>query len=55
MLCAGSGITPILQVLRGVIHDEEDKETEMWCIDSNRNEEDICERRWYRSEGRAEI
>jgi nitrate reductase (NAD(P)H) len=28
-------------VVRGVIQDEEDKETEMWCIDSNRTEEDI--------------
>jgi nitrate reductase (NAD(P)H) len=49
MICAGSGITPILQVLRGIIEGDDgqgdgDRETEMWCIDSNRREEDI--RKW---------
>lgn len=43
MLCGGSGITPILQVLKGVIEDPEDTETEMWCIDANKSFEDIRE------------
>jgi hypothetical protein len=43
MLCGGSGITPILQVLKGVIEDPEDTETEMWCIDANKSIEDIRE------------
>jgi nitrate reductase (NAD(P)H) len=43
MLCGGSGITPILQVLKGVIKDTEDTETEMWCIDANKSIEDIRE------------
>lgn len=42
MLCGGSGITPILQVLKGVIEDSADTETEMWCIDANKSLEDIC-------------
>ncbi|KAJ9115229.1 hypothetical protein QFC20_001096 [Naganishia adeliensis] len=41
MLCGGSGITPILQVLKGVIEDSEDMDTEMWCIDANKTFEDI--------------
>lgn len=44
MLCGGSGITPILQVLKGVIEDAEDVDTEMWCIDANKTFEDI--RKW---------
>lgn len=40
MICAGSGITPIFQVLRAVMQDREDPTT---CVvlDGNRTEEDI--------------
>ena len=41
LICGGSGITPILQVLRGVLQDEDDKHTEVWVLDSNRTFEDI--------------
>lgn len=40
MVCAGSGITPIFQVLRAVMKDEED-ETRCLVLDGNRVEEDI--------------
>lgn len=40
-VCGGSGITPILQVLRAVLQDEEDKLTEMWLLDANKTELDI--------------
>ncbi|KAH8804820.1 putative nitrate reductase [Xylogone sp. PMI_703] len=40
MICAGSGITPIFQVLRAVLKDRED-ETKCLVLDGNRNEEDI--------------
>lgn len=40
MICAGSGITPIYQVLRAVITDVEDK-TKCLVIDGNRTEGDI--------------
>ncbi|KAM7211081.1 hypothetical protein V8F06_013537 [Rhypophila decipiens] len=40
MVCAGSGITPIYQVLRAVINDEQD-ETRCLVIDGNRTEGDI--------------
>ena len=40
MICGGSGITPIFQVLRAVMQDEEDN-TECVVLDSNRMEEDI--------------
>ena len=43
MLCGGSGITPVLQVLKGVIEDPEDTDTEMWCINANKSLEDIRE------------
>ncbi len=43
MLCGGSGITPILQVARGVIWDKGDTETEIWIIDANKSLEDIRE------------
>lgn len=40
MICGGSGITPIFQVLRAVVQDPEDKTT---CVvlDGNKKEEDI--------------
>ncbi|CAE6437488.1 unnamed protein product [Rhizoctonia solani] len=41
LICAGSGITPILQVLRSVLEDETDHETTLWLVDSNRTEQDI--------------
>ncbi|PMD47365.1 hypothetical protein L207DRAFT_478405 [Hyaloscypha variabilis F] len=40
MICAGSGITPIFQVLRAVLKDPEDK-TRCLVLDGNRLEEDI--------------
>jgi nitrate reductase (NAD(P)H) len=40
MVCAGSGITPIFQVLRAVMKDRED-ETRCLVLDGNRVEEDI--------------
>ncbi|KAE8443841.1 hypothetical protein EG329_001348 [Mollisiaceae sp. DMI_Dod_QoI] len=40
MICAGSGITPIFQVLRAVLSDPED-ETRCLVLDGNRLEEDI--------------
>lgn len=36
LICGGSGITPIIQVIRGVLQDETDKTTKMWLIDANR-------------------
>jgi nitrate reductase (NAD(P)H) len=35
------GITPILQVLRAVLNDKEDKETRLWLLDTNKTEQDI--------------
>lgn len=40
-----SGITPIIQVLRGIIHDVNDNETKLWLINSNRTEADILMRK----------
>ncbi|KAF3904767.1 hypothetical protein ABW20_dc0102488 [Dactylellina cionopaga] len=40
MICGGSGITPIFQVLRAVMQDEED-DTKCVVFDGNRLEEDI--------------
>ncbi|KAK6346642.1 hypothetical protein TWF696_006762 [Orbilia brochopaga] len=40
MICAGSGVTPILQVLRAVVQDGGD-ETRCVVLDGNRTEEDI--------------
>ena len=40
MICGGSGITPIFQVLRAVLKDEGD-ETKCLLLDGNRLEEDI--------------
>ncbi|KAH9810450.1 hypothetical protein DFH28DRAFT_986049 [Melampsora americana] len=36
LICGGSGVTPIIQVIRGVLEDETDSETKMWLIDANR-------------------
>ncbi|GAA5880530.1 hypothetical protein JCM8547_002039 [Rhodosporidiobolus lusitaniae] len=44
MICAGSGITPILQVLRGVIHDPNDTDTKLYCVNANKTEADILMR-----------
>ncbi|KAK3398690.1 nitrate reductase [Sordaria brevicollis] len=44
MLCAGSGVTPIYQVLRAVAEDEKDG-TECLVLDGNRVERDILLRR----------
>ncbi|KAI6043896.1 hypothetical protein EDC04DRAFT_2866090 [Pisolithus marmoratus] len=41
MICGGSGITPILQVLRSIFNDDGDTETRVWVISANRTEEDI--------------
>ncbi|KAI5996354.1 hypothetical protein EDD15DRAFT_2419061 [Pisolithus albus] len=41
MICGGSGITPILQVLRSIFHNAGDTETRVWLISANRTEEDI--------------
>ena len=40
LICGGSGITPILQVLRGVLDDEGD-ETRLWLLVANKTETDI--------------
>lgn len=40
MICAGSGITPIFQILRAVIEDPEDR-TSCVVLDGNRTEADI--------------
>lgn len=39
------GITPIVQVLRGVVHDVEDSETALWLINANKTESDILLRK----------
>ncbi|THH09687.1 hypothetical protein EW146_g8611 [Bondarzewia mesenterica] len=36
LICGGSGITPIIQVIRSVLEDETDTETKLWLIDANR-------------------
>ncbi|GAA5945071.1 uncharacterized protein JCM15063_001650 [Sporobolomyces koalae] len=41
MICGGSGITPILQVLRGVIHDPTDRDTKLFLLNANKTEADI--------------
>jgi len=41
MVAGGSGITPILQVLRSILHDPSDTETRIWLLDANRTEADI--------------
>jgi nitrate reductase (NAD(P)H) len=41
LICGGSGITPILQVLRGVIHDSTDSTTKLFLLNANKTESDI--------------
>jgi len=41
LICGGSGITPILQVLRAVLHNQEDKQTRLWLLAANKTEADI--------------
>ncbi|KAG6822942.1 hypothetical protein H0H87_002263 [Tephrocybe sp. NHM501043] len=41
MICAGSGITPILQVLRGIFTDTANNDTDVWVLDINRDVKDI--------------
>ena len=42
LVCGGSGVTPILQVARGILEDSSTtRETKVWILDSNRKEEDI--------------
>ncbi|GBE78768.1 Nitrate reductase [NADPH] [Sparassis crispa] len=41
MVCGGSGITPILQVLRSILHDPDDSGTRIWLLYANRTEADI--------------
>lgn len=41
MVCGGSGITPILQVLRGILHDAFSHDTKVWVLDINRHFDDI--------------
>jgi len=41
LICGGSGITPILQVLRSVLDDDEDTETQLYLLDANKTETDI--------------
>lgn len=36
-----AGVTPILQVLRGIFEDAEDVETRVWLLNGNRTVEDI--------------
>ncbi|VDB91648.1 unnamed protein product [Peniophora sp. CBMAI 1063] len=44
MICAGSGMTPIYQVLSGILLDLEDRETRIWLICANRTVADILMR-----------
>jgi nitrate reductase (NAD(P)H) len=41
LVCGGSGITPILQVLRGILHDTSHRDTKVWVLDVNRYFDDI--------------
>ena len=41
MVCAGTGITPILQVVRGVLEDESENDTKLSVLSINRYVEDI--------------
>ncbi|KNZ80738.1 Nitrate reductase [NADPH] [Termitomyces sp. J132] len=41
LICGGSGITPILQVLRGIFTDTTDNDTDVWVVDINRDVGDI--------------
>jgi nitrate reductase (NAD(P)H) len=41
LICGGSGVTPILQVARGILVDTSNNDTKVWILDSNRTEDDI--------------
>ena len=41
MVCGGSGVTPILQVLRGILEDTRDESTTVSVLDINRHLDDI--------------
>ncbi|KAG6895362.1 hypothetical protein C0992_001652 [Termitomyces sp. T32_za158] len=41
MICGGSGVTPILQVLRGIFTDTANNDTDAWVLDVNRDIGDI--------------
>lgn len=41
MICAGSGITPIIQVIRAIFDDQTDDKTRIWLIDANRSVYDL--------------
>ena len=41
MVCGGSGITPILQVLRAILHDPSHHDIKVWILDVNRHFGDI--------------
>jgi cytochrome-b5 reductase len=44
MVCGGTGITPMLQVIRAILRDPEDT-TELWLMFGNQTEEDILLRK----------
>ena len=44
MVCGGTGITPMLQIIRAIMKDPEDK-TEIWMIYANQTEDDILLRK----------
>ena len=44
MVCGGTGITPMLQVIRAVLKNPEDK-TELWLLFANQSEDDILLRK----------
>ena len=41
LVCGGSGITPILQILQAIVTDSSDRHTKVWVLDVNRSIEDI--------------
>jgi len=41
LVCGGSGVTPILQVLRGILQDESCSDVKVWVLDANRHFDDI--------------
>jgi len=41
MICAGTGITPVIQALRGIFSDPLSKDVRFWVLDVNRSVDDI--------------
>lgn len=41
MICAGTGITPVIQALRGIFSDPLSKDVRVWVLDVNRSVDDI--------------